>query len=220
MKMSGMRFAVVAAVAISVAAVQPALAGDVRPIVRAASASRQAQTPTPTELASAGSDDSFTGGSGQMLKLADYRGKVVLLSFWASYCPPCKHELASLDRLQATLGGADFVVVPISVDGSDSAIASTYADYGVSHLSIYRELSDAFPLSMGVRAIPTNIMIGRDGRVVHFSMGATEWDSQETLEMVKSFIAAEPTPAPAAQQASLVTAAASGPDTDLGPSSH
>src|SRR6266403_4200297 len=177
MKTSGMRFAVVAAVAISVAAVQPALAGDVRPIVGAAAASSQAQTPTPTELASAGSDDSFTDGSGQMLKLADYRGKVVLLSFWASWCAPCKHELASLDRLQATLGGSDFVVIPISVDGSESTIASTYADYGVSHLSIYRELSDEFPMSLGVRGVPTNIVLDRDGRVVHFSAGPSQWDS-------------------------------------------
>ncbi len=60
-------------------------------------------------------------------------------------------------------------------------------------------------------------MIGRDGRIVHFSMGATEWDSPGTIEMVKSFIA-ESAPAPAAQQASLVTASASG--ADLGPSSH
>jgi hypothetical protein len=86
--MSGIRFAVMAAVAIYLAAEQPALAGDIRPIVGAASAaSSQAQTST-EELASAGSDDSFIDGSGQTLKLADYRGKVVLLSDLPPFAQP------------------------------------------------------------------------------------------------------------------------------------
>jgi hypothetical protein len=71
---------------------------------------------------------------------------------------------------------------------------------------------------MGVRAIPTNIVIGRDGHVVHFSMGATEWDSPETLAMLKSFIALAPASSTAGQTASMTLADGS---TDLaGPSSH
>jgi len=202
--MFGTRIAALAAVGVCLAALQPAVAGDLRPIV--GTTMNQAPAVEQTEVASAPNSDSFADGSGKTLKLSDFRGKVVLLSFWASYCGPCKHELGSLDRLQAMLGGTDFVVVPISVDGS--GISSTYSDYGVSHLGIYRELSDDFPLSMGVRAVPTNIMLGRDGRMIHFSEGPTEWDSPQTVEMVKSFIASSPAPvAAAAEPAKAVTLA-------------
>jgi thiol-disulfide isomerase/thioredoxin len=167
----------------------------------------QVSTAGQTELASTTSDDIFTDGAGQVLRLADFHGKIVLLNFWAGWCAPCKAEIASLDRLQATLGGTDFVVVPVSVDGSKSAIESTYAEHGVSHLGIYRELSDEFPLRMGVRGLPTNIVIGRDGRVIHFSVGPTQWDSSEALQLVKSFIGGIPAPSPAGKQANIVTAA-------------
>ena len=184
--MVGTRIGAMVAVGMWLAAFQPAVAGDLRPI--AGTKLNQPPAVEQTEVASAPTGDSFTDDSGQTLKLSNFKGKVVLLSFWASYCGPCKHELGALDRLQATLGGADFVVVPVSVEGSSSAISSTYADYGVSHLGIYRELSDDFPLSMGVRGIPTNMVIGRDGRVVYFSAGPTEWDSEQSIAMIKSFI--------------------------------
>jgi len=204
--MRAMLFGALAATA-WLATMQMAAAGDVRPIVGTAAATNQAPG-AQSEVASAPANDSFTDSSGHMLKVADFKGKVVLFSFWASYCAPCKHELGSLDRLQAMLGGADFIVVPVSVDGGESSIASTYADYGVSHLGIFRELSDDFPLSMGVRAIPTNIVIGRDGRVVHFSMGANDWDSTQSVEMIKSFIAENIAPSASTAQSNLVASAA------------
>ena len=184
--MVGTRIGAMVAVGMWLAAFQPAMAGDLKPIV--GTTLNQAPAVEQTEVASAPMGDSFTDGSGQTLKLSNFKGKVVLLSFWASYCGPCKHELGALDRLQAALGGPDFVVVPVSVEGSSGSISSTYADYGVSHLGIYREVSDDFPLSMGVRGIPTNMVIGRDGRVVYFSAGATEWDSEQSIAMIKSFI--------------------------------
>jgi len=204
--MRAMLFSALAATA-WLATMQMAAAGDVRPIVGTAAATNQAPG-AQSEVASAPANDSFTDSSGHMLKVADFKGKVVLFSFWASYCAPCKQELGSLDRLQAMLGGADFIVVPVSVDGGESSIASTYADYGVSHLGIFRELSDDFPLSMGVRAIPTNIVIGRDGRVVHFSMGANDWDSTQSVEMIKSFIAENIAPSASTAQSNLVASAA------------
>ena len=143
--------------------------------------------PNQAVIPSAGLLDGFSQGSG-VDRLANFRGKVVLLSFWASWCAPCRNELASLDRLQAMLGGADFIVVPISVDGSESAIKSTYSDYGVSHLGIYRELSDDLPLLLGVDRVPTNIVVNRDGSIVTMSTGATQWDSPGVLNMIKSYI--------------------------------
>lgn len=196
--------AAVTAAGIWLAAVQPAMAGDLRPItgttLNQPVAAQVEVAPTPV-------NDSFIDGNGKTLKLSDFRGKVVLINFWASYCAPCRRELGSLDRLQAMLGGTDFVVVPISVQGSNSSISSTYSDYGVTHLGIYKELSDDFPLSMGISAIPTNIVIGRDGHVMHFQDGASEWDSEQSIAMIKSYIASSPAPVAAAGPAATVTIA-------------
>jgi len=173
------RFAACIAVA-AACACSPAQAGN---------ESHVADSPPPPsqrEIPSAGLLDGFSRGGVEMP--ANFRGKIVLLSFWASWCAPCRNELASLDRLQAMLGGADFIVVPISVDGSESAIKSTYSDYGVSHLGIYQELSDDLPQLLGVDRVPTNILVNRDGNVVTASTGATQWDSPRALDMIKSFI--------------------------------
>lgn len=203
--MFGTKIGVAVAAGVWLAAFQPAMAGDLRPItgttLNQPVAAEVDATPAPA------SDSFMDGSSGKTLKLSDFRGKVVLISFWASWCAPCKRELGSLDRLQAMLGGADFVVVPISVEGSNSSISSTYSDYGVSHLGIYHELSDDFPLSMGVSAIPTNIVIGRDGHVMHFSDGANEWDSEQSIAMIKSYIASSPAPVAATGPAAPVTIA-------------
>ena len=203
--MFGTRIAALAAVGVCLAAFQPAMAGDLRPIT--GTTLNQAASAEVDVTPAAPSDSFMDGSSGKTLKLSDFRGKIVLISFWASYCGPCKHELGALDRLQAMLGGSDFVVVPISVEGSNSSISSTYSDYGVSHLGIYKELSDDFPLSMGVSAIPTNIVLDREGRVMNFSAGPREWDSEESIAMIKSYIASNPTPVAAAQPAKMVTVA-------------
>ncbi len=142
--------------------------------------------PDQKKIPSAGLLDGLSQGGVE--RLANFRGKVVLLSFWASWCAPCRNELTSLDRLQAMLGGADFVVVPISVDGSESAIKSTYSSYGVSHLGIYQELSDDLPQLLGVDRVPTNIVVNREGSIVTASTGATQWDSPRALDMIKSLI--------------------------------
>ncbi len=105
------------------------------------------------------------------------------------------------------LGGADFVVVPISVDGSESSIKSTYSDYGVSHLGIYRELSDDLPQLLGVDRVPTNIVVNREGRIVRMSTGSTQWDSPQALDMIKSFMARSPGSSPTGQEAKMTAAA-------------
>src|SRR3989304_5648179 len=70
----------------------------------------------PTDPPRPASDAAFEDGAGRRLTLADFRGRVVLLNFWATWCGPCVVEMPSLDRLQARLGGADFTVVALSQD--------------------------------------------------------------------------------------------------------
>src|SRR3546814_20203764 len=70
----------------------------------------------------------FTDGGGQPLTLGDFRGKMILLNIWATWCGPCREEMPTLDRLQARLGGPDFEVVALSIDRAGIAVVREFYD--------------------------------------------------------------------------------------------
>ena len=70
----------------------------------------------------------FTDGEGQARTLADFKGKVILLNIWATWCGPCRKEMPTLDRLQAALGGVDFEVVPLSIDRKGMEVVNKFYD--------------------------------------------------------------------------------------------
>src|SRR3546814_14258724 len=79
-------------------------------------------------------DLQFKDGSGKPVSLADFRGRVVLLNLWATWCGPCREEMPTLDRLQATLGGPDFEVFALSIDRAGiGAVDAFFADIGVEN---------------------------------------------------------------------------------------
>src|SRR4051812_26859229 len=85
---------------------------------------------------------SFTDGAGQPHTLGDFKGKVVLLNIWATWCAPCRKEMPTLDRLQAALGGAHFTVVALSIDRKGmGAVKKFYNEIGVTHLGLYNDPS-------------------------------------------------------------------------------
>lgn len=100
----------------------------------------------------------------------EYRGKVVLLDFWASWCGPCRNALPNLKRLQAVYGGGDFVVVSISEDDDEADWKTFVAGHNMTwpqRLDSDSSLQKQF----GVNALPTYILLGRDGAVVQKFVG-------------------------------------------------
>ena len=70
----------------------------------------------------------FTDGEGHARTLANFKGKVILLNIWATWCGPCRKEMPTLDRLQAALGGADFEVMPLSIDCKGMEVVNKFYD--------------------------------------------------------------------------------------------
>jgi thiol-disulfide isomerase/thioredoxin len=100
----------------------------------------------------------------------EYRGKVVLLDFWASWCGPCRNALPNLKRLQAVYGGADFVVVSISEDDDEADWRAFVAGHNMTwpqRLDSDSSLQKQF----GVNALPTYVLLGRDGAIVQKFVG-------------------------------------------------
>ena len=100
----------------------------------------------------------------------EFRGKVVLLDFWASWCGPCRNALPNLKRLQAVYGGGDFVVVSISEDDEES----DWRAFVASHNMTWPQRLDAdssLQHQFGVNALPTYVLLGRDGAMVQKFVG-------------------------------------------------
>ena len=129
----------------------------------------------------------FTDGTGQARTLADFRGKVVLLNIWATWCMPCRKEMPTLDRLEAALGGPDFEVVPVSIDRKGmEAVDKFYAEIGIQHLARYVTPAGNAALEMlGAFGLPATFLIDRQGRELGRKMGPAEWDSPAMTEFLK-----------------------------------
>lgn len=145
-------------------------------------------------------DVAFTDGEGRSLTMADFKGKVVLFNLWATWCGPCVKEMPSLDRLQGALGGERFQVVALSTDrGGGAAVAPFYAKLGIANLTTYLDPKSASMSPLGVRGLPTTLLIDPDGREAARLEGAVEWDSPEMLAFLRTMAgAADGAPPPAA----------------------
>jgi thiol-disulfide isomerase/thioredoxin len=132
----------------------------------------------------------FNDAEGHARSLADFRGKVVLLNIWATWCVPCRTEMPTLDRLQASLGGVDFEVVPVSIDrGGLVAIQKFYSEIGVGNLAMYVDSSGQVLHQVRALGLPTTVLVDRAGQEIGRVTGPAEWDAPEIAEFLKSVIA-------------------------------
>ncbi len=131
----------------------------------------------------------FQNHNGQTINLASFRGKVILLNLWATWCVPCIREMPSLDRLQAKIGKEDFVVLPISLDrGGRPVVEAFYRKLKIRHLGIYLDpelsVQKAFPIDV----LPANFLVNRDGRVTGFLRSYVDWDAPEAATVIRQMI--------------------------------
>lgn len=135
-------------------------------------------------------DIRFVNGDGDKISLAEFRGKVVLLNLWATWCAPCRREMPTLDRLQAELGGADFQVLALSIDRAGiSAVRKFYTEIGVKHLVMYIDSSGAAARQLEAAGLPVTLLIDRQGREIGRLVGPAEWDAPEMMGLIRGLLA-------------------------------
>jgi thiol-disulfide isomerase/thioredoxin len=132
---------------------------------------------------------SFVGKDGERVELADFKGKVVLLNLWATWCAPCVKEMPSLDALQARLGGDGFEVVALSLDrGGRNVVEPFLAKLDVRNLAIYLDPQSTAMSVFKPRGLPTTVIIDREGYEVGRLEGEAEWNSEEAVKLLEHFI--------------------------------
>lgn len=135
----------------------------------------------------------FADRDGRARLLADWKGKVVLVNFWATWCPPCVAEMPALDRLQKELGGGDFEVVAVSVDREGMKLVEPFlARYQLSSLTPYLNPDASLFRAFGEKTLPLTYIIGRDGRAVGRMEGAAEWDSAGGKRLIRHYLGQPP----------------------------
>ncbi|MBT9597355.1 MAG: TlpA family protein disulfide reductase [Vitreoscilla sp.] len=153
--------------------------------------------PAPLELP----DVRFAGPQGTPTSLAAFRGRVVLLNFWATWCPPCREEMPALDRLQATLGGPDFEVVTLSIDeGGMPAVRAFMVSAKILHLRAYVDVSGDARSLFGVGGVPLTLLVDRDGRELGRKLGPAAWDHPDAVESIRGLLARDTIPSASVSQ--------------------
>ncbi|MGH6959882.1 MAG: TlpA family protein disulfide reductase, partial [Dongiaceae bacterium] len=133
----------------------------------------------------------FQDAQGREIRLADFAGRVVLVNLWATRCAPCVDELPALDRLQAELGGDDFMVLALSLDHLGSEVVPPFlAKLGIEHPGIYLDPQRAIGRELGVEGLPTTLLLDRQGRIVGMLLGAAAWDAPEAKALIRHYISA------------------------------
>ena len=126
---------------------------------------------------------------GGAVSLASYRGRVVLLNFWATWCPPCLVEMPAMERLHGRLRDKGLVVLAISLDADSEAVVAPFL----------KEHGFTFPVGLdpqqrvgslyGVRALPSTFLLDKKGRVVAQALGPREWDGPAGLAVIDALLA-------------------------------
>ena len=130
---------------------------------------------------------SFTAQSGKTVTLADFRGRVVLVNLWATWCVPCIKEMPSLARLQTRLG--DLAILAISEDRRGAAaVAPFLAEHHIDGLAVYLDPDNAVERAFFVSGLPSSFLIDRGGRIVGSLVGAAQWDAPAMVQLINSYL--------------------------------
>ncbi|MDH3580158.1 MAG: TlpA family protein disulfide reductase [Hyphomicrobiales bacterium] len=131
----------------------------------------------------------FQDGAGGTRTLADWRGKVVLLNLWATWCAPCRKEMPTLDRLEGMLGGDDFALVAISIDKGGLDLPRSFLEkIKVKHLKLFNDPTAKLGLTLKAYGMPTTLLINRDGKEIGRLVGPAEWDSEDAVALIRAAI--------------------------------
>lgn len=123
---------------------------------------------------------------GRELTLADKRGKVVLVNFWATWCAPCVVEMPALDALQARYGSDQFEVVAISMDRTIDEAGDFYREHGLTNLALYHDQSFSAAMTAGARGLPLTVLYDRNGGEIGRLDGDAEWASEDAFALIEA----------------------------------
>jgi len=143
---------------------------------------------TPKEITAFDFQDEF----GKTRTLQDWKGKVVLLNLWATWCAPCREEMPSLDNLKKHFGHEDFDVLAISMDrGGLAKPKKFYDEKRLKNLELYIDPTTKLMFKLKAIGLPATLLIDKNGREIGRLAGPAQWDSQRGLDLIRGALTAK-----------------------------
>ncbi len=127
--------------------------------------------------------------AGKIYDLAAYRGKVVLVNFWATWCPPCREEMPSMQALRQELGGRGFEVLAVNLSESEEKIAA-FSDAELIDLPFPMDRDGAAARRWKVNMLPASFVVDRSGRIRYHLLGETNWTGADVKPLIERLLGA------------------------------
>ncbi|MBA7538835.1 Thiol-disulfide oxidoreductase ResA [subsurface metagenome] len=124
---------------------------------------------------------------GNLISLSSMRGKVIFLNFWATWCPPCRAEMPSMEELYNRFASRDFEIVAVDLQEKNKQVSKFVNDNGLT-FKILLDKTGNIGAAYGARSIPTTYIIDRDGSVLARTLGGREWDTEEVFDLFEKIL--------------------------------
>jgi len=122
---------------------------------------------------------------GKIHQLSDYKGQPVIINFWATWCPPCREELPSMNRGWAKIKSDGIAMIAINVGEDEDTIFTFTGDYPID-FTVLLDLSGEVINQWPIKGLPTTFVIDPQGRIVYRAIGGRQWDAEELLNLVRA----------------------------------
>jgi peroxiredoxin len=125
--------------------------------------------------------------SGGTFRLAEHRGKIVLVNFWATWCPPCLEEMPAMERLWRKYKDAGFVLVAVSVDADPKKVVPFVTEHALT-FPVAFDPKMSVAEKYGVRALPSSFVLGKEGELAALALGPRAWDGRASLRLFEAMV--------------------------------
>ena len=120
--------------------------------------------------------------NGQQVSLSDFRGKIVFINFWTTWCLACVIEMPSMEKLHQKFKDKEFIMLAINLQESASKIKQFYKEYKLTFTTLLDTTGDV-GAGMGIRSIPTTFILDKNGRLIGKALGPREWESKKSIAL-------------------------------------
>lgn len=119
--------------------------------------------------------------------LSDYKGKIVFLNFWTTWCPPCRIEMPSMEKLHQKFMGQDFVMVAINLQESESQVKNFFKEYNLTFTALL-DSDGEVGTRYKIYSIPTTLILDKEGRIIAAAVGPRQWDSKKSIALFEHLV--------------------------------
>ena len=126
--------------------------------------------------------------NGNMVSLTDYKGRVVLLNIWATWCLPCVEEMPSMEKLHQEMKDEDFIILAVSIDSLGEEVVIPFVKKHNLSFTVLVDKKATLKKRYQATGVPESIIIDREGRVVEKVIGARNWASPEVIGYFRNLI--------------------------------